>query len=120
MAVKLIGGVENSRSLSNRYHLSKRSVQRYATNLRKKRAMAEKGGRPRVFDQASMTALTRYMSQPEQPPKEEIEEQFWLEQQRSWCRLHHTSMDSITEEFGPKKLSSRTVWRYLRKLNYKG
>jgi hypothetical protein len=67
-----------------------------------------------------MEALTLYMNQPQQPPKEEIEIQFELEQKRSWCRLHHTTMDSITEEFGPKKLSGRTIWRYLRKLNYRG
>ena len=120
MAAQVMAGVNNAKSQSIRYNLSRRQVERYVNKLRNKGAMAESRGRPRIFDQTSMAVLNRYMSQTEQPTREEIMEQFIIEQKKSWCRLHHTSIDSITEEFGPKKLCSRSILRYLRKLNYKG
>ncbi len=118
MAAKVIAETDGCLTLSIRYNLSERSVQRYAHKLRNKCAMAEEGGRPRIFDNSSVEALRRFIAQVDKPAREEVVSQLYIEQKRSWCRLHHTSIDSLTEDFGPRKMSKRTIRRYLKLLHY--
>ncbi len=120
IAEKLMSGTTSIRKLSEEHHISKRSVSRYANKLAYHRPLYEGNGRPKVLDKLSMTVLQGYIDQIPQPSREDIIEQFLIEQKKSWCRLHHTTIDLITDEFGPKKMSARTILRYIRALNYKG
>jgi len=118
MACKLMAGSASARAIAFHYKMSRRAVFKYANQLVYQRAMKEDKGRPRVFDQPSIDALRQFFDQPHLPPWEVIKEKLIEQQKKSWCRLHHAPMESINEEKGPKKMSPRTIRRYLKMFNY--
>ena len=118
MAAKVISRTETARSVSNRYNLSKRSVFRYMNQLQNALAMKEDRGRPRIFDHVSMKVLHDFFDSEDPPLWEDVKKVLLEQQQKSWCRLHHTSLESISPTNGPKKMSKRSIRRYLKVFNY--
>lgn len=118
MAARLKAGTDSAGSLANRYNLSRRTVFKYANQLTCQRAMKEDKGRPRIFDQPSIEALRQFFEQPNLPAWDDIKAQLVEQQRKSWCRLHHAPLEAINDEKGPKKMSPRTIRRYLKMFNY--
>jgi hypothetical protein len=120
VAARVMDGTHTVRSQSVQYEISKRSVFRYVNKVKYKRALHDGCGRPKTFDETSIDALRPIFDQAPHPPRETIIQLFTEEQKKTWCRLHHATLEDINEEFGPPKLSKTTIRRYLKYFGYKG
>jgi len=118
MAATVIARTETASSIANRHDLTRRTVFRYMRKLKNRLAMKDYRGRPKVFDEVSKAVLRAFFDTPVPLPWDEVKQVLVEQQRKTWCRLHHTSINSISGEFGPKKMSPRTVRRYLKEFNY--
>ncbi len=119
VAAKAIDGTETIRSLSNRHSITKRSVWRLANKLKYQRAMHGCNGRPPTFDEASMSVLRATCAAEVKPTRDDLEAEFFIQQRKTWCRLHHRSFENLEEHEGPKPLSKRTMRKYFKELNFR-
>ncbi len=118
IACKVVQRTNSAVAIGNHYGLSKRVVFKYVSSLLNHRAMKDDRGRPRVFDEVSVEALRRFFETQQRPDWAAVKVELLNEQRKTWCRLHHAPMESISDTNGPKKMSKRSICRYLNMFNY--
>ncbi len=106
-------------ALANEYGISKRAIFNYVHTLLNQNAMKEDRGRPRVFDERSVSELRIFFDVETPPDWEAVKVELVNQQRKTWCRLHHATMESISDTKGPRKISKRSLCRYLKMFNYK-
>lgn len=80
--------------------------------------LKDEGGRPRSIDTEGMEAVGQFLLT-QQRMSWKVIVKFMIEQQRrTWCRNRRLVYEDIPNSDWPKRLSRRTILRYLSELGY--
>jgi transposase len=93
-----------------------RSVVRYASYLRKGIEMKNGGGRPSKIDDIGLEKLQLYVLDHPTCSSADLKSEIKRQAVETYCRHHKLDIESISDAKEAKKISSRTVAKYLYRL----
>jgi hypothetical protein len=98
--------------------ICRRTIQNYSYKIKNRLVLKESGGKPKSVDTRGLQELGDYLHSHRQL-KWKLLVKFMIEKQRqSWCRYRNIVYEDVSEADWPKRLSRRTILRYLHQLGY--
>lgn len=96
--------------------LSVKTLYSYARKLRKHMPLMESEGRPTLLDADGMAALAEFLINNQGLKVAALRNYIYDLQLKTYCKRRRMSIEDIVKEESPKKMSRRTVIRYVKKL----
>ena len=99
-----------------RSSISIKTLDSYAKKIRCGKALMEREGRPGSIDEEGKAALKEFLLQNPNLKVHQIKSFLYPWQLKAYFRRRRLSLEQVSNEIRPKKISSRSVVRYTKKL----